>query len=153
MIPSTLTLWTGPFPVKGCLGLLLPCFIEITVFNANRVDPDQTPRSAASDLGLHCLPMSILCDASLTWLKASGWNILRKCGKRRHCFADRKWHIYILLFCRNITMIVTFLKTTSTKGRVLCSKLYFAQRIFFTNNHHQLSWAWWIGFKAAGDTG
>ena len=25
--------------------------------NANSVDPDQTPRSAASDLGLYCLPM------------------------------------------------------------------------------------------------
>ena len=33
-------------------------FIEIRVFNANNVDSDQTPRSAASDLGLHCLPMS-----------------------------------------------------------------------------------------------
>ena len=25
---------------------------------ANSEDPDQTPRSVASDLGLHCLPMS-----------------------------------------------------------------------------------------------
>ena len=25
---------------------------------ANSVDPDQTPRSVACDLGLHCLPMS-----------------------------------------------------------------------------------------------
>ena len=24
------------------------------MFNANRIDTDQTPRSAASDLGLHC---------------------------------------------------------------------------------------------------
>ena len=31
-----------------------------TVFNANSVDSDQMPRSAASDLGLHCLPMSLL---------------------------------------------------------------------------------------------
>ena len=29
------------------------------VFNANSVDPDQTPRSAASDLDLHCLPMPL----------------------------------------------------------------------------------------------
>ena len=29
------------------------------------MDPDQTPRSAASDLGLHCLPMSLLWDARL----------------------------------------------------------------------------------------
>ena len=27
---------------------------------ANSVDSDQTPRSVASDLGLHCLPLSIL---------------------------------------------------------------------------------------------
>ena len=27
---------------------------------ANSVDPDQTPQNAASDLGLHCLPMSLL---------------------------------------------------------------------------------------------
>ena len=26
---------------------------------ANNVDPDQTPHSAASDLGLHCLPRSV----------------------------------------------------------------------------------------------
>ena len=27
---------------------------------ANRGDPDQTPQSVASDLGLHCLPITIL---------------------------------------------------------------------------------------------
>ena len=44
-------LWT--FQYQGVwLGL-----IKIPVFNANSVDPDQTPRSAASDLGLHCLPI------------------------------------------------------------------------------------------------
>ena len=32
---------------------------------ANRVDPDQTPRSAASDLGQHCLPLSLLWEAGL----------------------------------------------------------------------------------------
>ena len=26
----------------------------------NSGDPDQTPRSAASDLGLHCLPITLL---------------------------------------------------------------------------------------------
>ena len=39
---------------------LLPCFIGVSELNANSVDPDQTPRSAASDLGLHCLLMSLL---------------------------------------------------------------------------------------------
>ena len=42
------------------LFLLLQCFIEIIVFSANNVDPDQTPRSAASDLALHCLLVSFL---------------------------------------------------------------------------------------------
>ena len=36
--------------------------IEIPLFTANSVDPDQTPHSAASDLGLHCLPISLLWD-------------------------------------------------------------------------------------------
>ena len=35
------------------------------MFNANSVDPDQTPQNAASDLVLHCLPMSLLWDARL----------------------------------------------------------------------------------------
>ena len=49
--------------------LYLPCFIEIPVFNANSVHPDQTPRSAASDLGLHCLPMSLLLGVRHKWVK------------------------------------------------------------------------------------
>ena len=40
------------------------------VLNANSVDLDQTPRSAASDLGLHCLSMSLLWDARL-WVKST----------------------------------------------------------------------------------
>ena len=43
-------------PIAGCLVisfLLLQYFKEIPVLNANSVDPDQTPRFAASDLGLH----------------------------------------------------------------------------------------------------
>ena len=39
------------------------------LLNANSVDPDQTPQNAASDLGLYCLPMSILWDAGLKWVK------------------------------------------------------------------------------------
>ena len=43
--------------------LLLPCFIEILVCIANSIDPDQTPRSAASDLGLRCFSMYLLWGA------------------------------------------------------------------------------------------
>ena len=35
---------------------------------ANSVDPDQTLRTAASDLGLYCLPMSLLCDIGCKWV-------------------------------------------------------------------------------------
>ena len=35
----------------------------------NSGDPDQTPRSAASDLGLHCLPVTRLVVSNL-WVKA-----------------------------------------------------------------------------------
>ena len=45
-----------------CIFIIL---IPISVFNANNVDPDQTPHSAASDLGLHCLPMSLLWGLSI----------------------------------------------------------------------------------------
>ena len=55
MDSSTSTLWAGPFSTEGLSGyFLFVCFIEFPVFDANSVDPDQTPHSAASDLGLHC---------------------------------------------------------------------------------------------------
>ena len=39
------------------------------LLQANRGDPDHTPRSLASGLGLHCLPMSHKKDAMLLWVK------------------------------------------------------------------------------------
>ena len=48
--------------------LLLPCFVVISIFNANSVDPDQTPQYAASDLGLRCLPVSLLWDTRHKWV-------------------------------------------------------------------------------------
>ena len=35
---------------------------------ANRGDPDQTPRSAASDLGLHCLSITFSRVSRLQWV-------------------------------------------------------------------------------------
>ena len=68
MDSATSTLWAFLFLIKGVSGcccfffffLLLPYFIEIPVFSVSIVDPDQTPQSAASDLGLHSLHMSLL---------------------------------------------------------------------------------------------
>ena len=51
------------------LTFLLSLFIEIPVLTSNNVDHDQTPHSAASDLGLHCLSMFLLLDARLIWVK------------------------------------------------------------------------------------
>ena len=48
---------------------VLSFIIEIHVLNANSVDPDQMPHSVASDLGLHCLPMSLLWDTRHKWVK------------------------------------------------------------------------------------
>ena len=36
---------------------------------ANSEDADQTPHSAASDLGLHCLPNTLLGVSRLQWVK------------------------------------------------------------------------------------
>ena len=49
----------GPFPVAGVSGRFLPCFVEFPAFYANSGNPDLTPRTAASDQGLYCLPMSL----------------------------------------------------------------------------------------------
>ena len=34
----------------------------------NSGDPDQTPHSVASDLGLHCLPITLLQVSRLQWV-------------------------------------------------------------------------------------
>ena len=44
---------------------------------ANSGSPDQMPRSAASDLGLHCLPSTLLRVSRLQWVNKS---ILRFMG-------------------------------------------------------------------------
>ena len=72
MDSSTSTICTGPLLIEGVSGkfLSLPCFIrKIPVLNVNGVDPDQAPRSAASYLGLHCFPLSLLWDIRHKWVK------------------------------------------------------------------------------------
>ena len=55
---SILINWTSPFPISGVSGVPFQFYFEQIFLSANSEDPDQTPRSAASNLGLHCLPMS-----------------------------------------------------------------------------------------------
>ena len=49
--------------------------VELHVF-ANRGDPDQTPHSAAYDLGLHCFPNTLLRVSRLQWVKPFNSNLL-----------------------------------------------------------------------------
>ena len=44
--------------VRSILSLLF--YFRRKVLLANNVDPDQMPHYVASDLGLHCLPMTFL---------------------------------------------------------------------------------------------
>ena len=45
------------------LFLSLSSFVEISELKTNSIEPDETPRFAASDLSLLCLHMSLLWDA------------------------------------------------------------------------------------------
>ena len=58
------------------------------VINANSVDPDQTPRSVASDLDLHCLPMSHLWDAGHK--RVRGKNLLQE-GANSFFLEQPRW--------------------------------------------------------------
>ena len=62
---------------------------------ANSGDPDQTPHSAASDLGLHCLPIFLLEVSRLQWVKVPN-NIV----------ADNSLFFLIIFFRENKTFHV-----------------------------------------------
>ena len=54
---------------------------------ANCEDPDQTPRSVASDLGLHCLPVTLLGVSRLQWA-----NVTENISSWEDCVGVRlKW--------------------------------------------------------------
>ena len=61
---------------------------------ANSVDPYQTPRYAASDLGLHCLPVILLGVSSLQWVNRTKKNpqratiMARKNTLRKHAYSN-----------------------------------------------------------------
>ena len=50
--------WTSPCLPESVSGLFYYYQLYIPILYATRVDLDQTPRSVASDLGLHYLAMS-----------------------------------------------------------------------------------------------
>ena len=59
---STAICWMCPFLILGVLGLFCHFYsiFDGKILLANNVDPDQMPHYVASDLGLHCLPMTLL---------------------------------------------------------------------------------------------
>ena len=59
MDSSTLIYWKNPFAIKGVLGVFFLFLFgsRQKLLLANSRDLDQTPHYAASDLGLHRLPM------------------------------------------------------------------------------------------------
>ena len=62
--------WKNPISILGTSRYEIYIFLEkMAKLFANGGDPDQTPRSAASDLGLHCLPITLLRVSRLHWVK------------------------------------------------------------------------------------
>ena len=61
MDSTTVICWTSPFVILGVSGLFCLFYsgFDGKALFANSVDPDQTPHYVASDLGLHCLPMTL----------------------------------------------------------------------------------------------
>ena len=49
---------------------------------ANSGDPDQMPLSVASDLGLHCLPVTHLGVSSLQWVNKTGAKLFITCYRK-----------------------------------------------------------------------
>ena len=57
--------WMSPLSFLGVLGVIFIFSFNFSMkfLSANRIAPDETPHSAASHLGLCCLPMSHKRDA------------------------------------------------------------------------------------------
>ena len=69
--------------------------MKILVTNANSVDPVQLPHSAASDLGLHFLPVTLFLEVSR--LKWANDKKLTNCvwfsdSESSWCGSSRKYH-------------------------------------------------------------
>ena len=56
--------------------VLLQCFVEIPVVNTNSVEPYQKPQTAATDMGIQCLPMLLLWDARHKWVNVNNNKLL-----------------------------------------------------------------------------
>ena len=57
--------WMSPLSFLAVFGVIFISYFSVKFLCANRIAQDGTPRSAASHLGLYCLPMSHKRDTSL----------------------------------------------------------------------------------------
>ena len=64
---------------------------------ANSEDPDQTPRSAVSDLGLQCLPITRLEVSGLQWVNEYPQHMFMLRNKENIRTFDWKKNIYLKL--------------------------------------------------------
>ena len=79
-------------------------FISYEVHSvSNSADPDQMPHFEASDLGLHCLPMSHKKDARLIWVNSIFLTTYQYKFENQAVFKVRRHHIYIRQLNRRIT--------------------------------------------------
>ena len=67
--------WKSPISILGTSSYEIYTFLQMAKQFANSGDPDQMPRSAASDLGLHCLPVTLLQVSRLQWVKCEQDNL------------------------------------------------------------------------------
>ena len=71
MDSSTIICWMSLFVILGVSGLFCHFFLFLTenpIGKQYSIDPDLTPHYVASDLGLHCLLMTLLPVSRLEWV-------------------------------------------------------------------------------------
>ena len=84
-----------------------------TVINANSVDPDQTPRSAASDQDLRCLPMSNIGTLGIDVLIYCGTEINKLDPTTKH-FVLKMYSILYLSSHHETDLTVCNIRTALT---------------------------------------
>ena len=110
---------------------------------ANSGDPDQTPHSAASDLGLHCLPSTLLWVSQLQWVK---WNLEQRILKIKHYYEVQGDFLrlphatfFFFFWSLNFYFVISHYKTPSgiriiSKGSPVLS--YFVILPIYSYVHH-----------------
>ena len=63
---------------------------QMTELFANSGDLDQMPHSAASDLGLHCLPITLIGVSRLQWVKSAHNIYFHEDIKKNIFFVEKK---------------------------------------------------------------